>query len=438
MSETTLPPPPGSGEMVPARESGYVKFRNEILAGGASDAPDDAGAPADDTSVIGLVGVIGLLAALAWWRPWIFLFVILLLFCVFLHEVGHFVTARRTGMKVTQFYLFMGPKLWSFRRGETEYGIRLYPVGAFVRIIGMNNLDEVDPGDEPRAYRNQSYPKRMLVICAGSIMHMLIAIALLFGVYAIKGTRVETGEVAIVEVVAGSPAEAAGIRADDIVRSVDGVSVSSADEFVTEIQRHQPADVVPVVIIRDGVESTLQVGLGSNPTDGPAFGKAYIGTRSGGIVDWQPMSMVSAAGHSITDLGTAAWQSVGGVVKVLNPVNIFQHLSGANDDPATQPTTVIGVSRYSDIVGADTGVGGVLLMLAGVNVFVGLLNLFPLLPFDGGHAAIATYERLRSRKGQAPYRADVGKMIPVAMTMMGLLAFLMMAGLYLDIVKPIK
>jgi membrane-associated protease RseP (regulator of RpoE activity) len=430
----TLPPPPAA----PPRESGYMKFRNEILAGGASDTVDGQEPQAERTSVAGLLLVIGALAALAVWRPWIFLFVVLLLFCVFLHEVGHFVTARKTGMKATQFFLFMGPKLWSFRRGETEYGIRLYPLGAFVRIIGMNNLDEVDPADEPRAYRNQSYPRRMLVICAGSIMHMLIAIALLFGVYATKGTRAETGEVAIVEVVAGSPADNAGIRADDIVRSVDGVAVSSADEFVTEIQRHQPTDLVPVVISRGGVESTLEVGLGSNPNPGPSFGKAYIGTRSGGVVEWQSMSIVSAATHSITDLGSAAWQSVGGVVKVLNPVNIIQHLTGANTDPSTQPTTVVGVSRYSDAVGADTGVGGVLLMLAGVNVFVGLLNLFPLLPFDGGHAAIATYERLRTRTGQPPYRADVGKMIPVAMTMMGLLAFLMMAGLYLDIVKPIK
>jgi membrane-associated protease RseP (regulator of RpoE activity) len=125
------------------------------------------------------------------------------------------------------------------------------------------------------------------------------------------------------------------------------------------------------------------------------------------------------------------------VVKVLNPVNIWQHLTGANTDPTTQPTTVVGVSRFSDLVGAETGFGGILLMLAGVNVFVGLLNLFPMLPFDGGHAAIATYERLRSRKGQPQYHADVSKMVPVAMAMMGLLVFLMLAGLYLDFARPL-
>jgi membrane-associated protease RseP (regulator of RpoE activity) len=149
------------------------------------------------------------------------------------------------------------------------------------------------------------------------------------------------------------------------------------------------------------------------------------------------MPIGEAAVRSVTDLGKAAWQSVGGVVKVLNPVNIFQHLTGENTDPTSQPTTVVGVSRFSDVVGSETGLAGILLMLAGVNVFIGLFNLFPMLPFDGGHAAIATYERLRTRKGRPAYHADVSKMIPVAMTMMALLAFLLLAGLYLDIVRPL-
>ena len=98
---------------------------------------------------------------------------------------------------------------------------------------------------------------------------------------------------------------------------------------------------------------------------------------------------------------------------------------------------MVGVSRFSDNVGGDTGLAGILVLLAGVNVFVGLLNMFPVLPFDGGHAAIATYERIRSRNGRR-YHADVSKMVPVAMAMMGLLVFLMFSGLYLDVVRPIR
>jgi membrane-associated protease RseP (regulator of RpoE activity) len=127
---------------------------------------------------------------------------------------------------------------------------------------------------------------------------------------------------------------------------------------------------------------------------------------------------------------------VGGVVKVLNPVNIVGHLVGTNNDPSTQPTTVVGISRLSNTIGKESGLGGVLMTLAAVNVFVGLLNLFPVLPFDGGHAAIATYERVRSRRGRPPYRADITKMMPVAMTMMALLATLFITAFYLDFAKP--
>jgi membrane-associated protease RseP (regulator of RpoE activity) len=432
-----LPPPPHHDEQNPAVSS-YVKFRNEVLAGGASDEPGEAEATVGGLrAVVGLGAIAVLLVWLATWSMWSFVFVVLLIGCIFLHELGHFMTAKWTGMKATQFFLFMGPKLWSFRRGETEYGVRLYPVGAYVRIIGMNNLDEVDPADEPRAYRNKSYPRRMLVICAGSLMHMIIAVALLFGVYATKGQLEPTGQVEITEVVAGGPAFESGLLAGDEVLSIDGVAVDTADEFVGQVQSRTPGDMATLVIVRSGVEQTLEVGLGSNPNPGPSFGKAYIGTRSGERTDWVSMSLGSAAVNSVSDLGSAAWQSVGGVVKVLNPVNIIEHLTGSNTDPATQPTTVVGVSRFSDVIGGETGFAGILMLLAGVNVFVGLLNLFPMLPFDGGHAAIATYERLRSRKGREPSHADVSKMIPVAMTMMGFLVFLMLSGLWLDIVRPL-
>jgi membrane-associated protease RseP (regulator of RpoE activity) len=209
-------------------------------------------------------------------------------------------------MKATQFFLFMGPKLWSFRRGETEYGVRLYPLGAFVRIIGMNNMDEVAPEDEPRAYRNKSYPRRMLVICAGSMMHMIIAISLLFGVYAVKGQLASTGDVVVSEVVAGGPAEAGGMRSDDLVRSIDGVAVTSSADYIAKVQQRSPGDMVTVVVERDGVEQTLEVGLGSNPNQGPTFGKAFMGTRTGELTGWESMSIVEAAQNSVTDLGTAS------------------------------------------------------------------------------------------------------------------------------------
>lgn len=414
----------------------YSKFRNEVMAGG-TDKPDADATAGGATAVIGLAVILALLVVLYIWSTWAFVFVVGLLISIFLHELGHFVTARLTGMKATQFFLFMGPKLWSFRRGETEYGLRAYPVGAFVRIIGMNNLDEVDPSDEPRAYRNKSYPRRMLVITAGSVMHILIAIALIFGVYAVNGRRVQTDRVGIGSVAEGNPANLAGVQPGDIILSIDGVNPKTPDQFVDQIHSHQPGDAVTLVIDRDGTKLTKIVGLGTNPTPGEGFGKAFLGVSSGTEVVWNNESIARAASDSVFDLGPTMWRSIGGVVKVLNPVNIFGHLSGTNDDINTRPTTVVGISKLSASIGDESGFGGLLLTLAAVNVFVGLLNLFPVLPFDGGHAAIATYERLRSRRGRAPYRADITKMIPVAMTMIAVLAMLFITGLYLDVTKPL-
>lgn len=96
----------------------------------------------------------------------------------------------------------------------------------------------------------------------------------------------------------------------------------------------------------------------------------------------------------------------------------------------------MGVSQVGGQVGRTDGLKGVLLLLGSVNVFVGVFNMFPLLPFDGGHAAVAIYERIRSRKGRR-YSADISKMVPVATAVVGLLGLLLVTGLYLDITQPL-
>ena len=173
------------------------RIKNEMAAGGSVTEVTEEHKPSPFMT-FGVLGAwVVLLGALAWYRPWAFAFVVGVLVSIYLHEVGHFVTARRSGMKVTQFFMGMGPRLWSFKRGDIEYGVRALPVGAFVRIVGMNNLDETDPRDEPVTYRSKSYPKRMLVITAGSAMHMIIAVICIVGVYAFAGRVEEAGRVTV-------------------------------------------------------------------------------------------------------------------------------------------------------------------------------------------------------------------------------------------------
>ena len=410
----------------------YNKFRDEIVAGG--DTTDQPKRINDKrTSLVAGAALLSLIIWLGVASPWTFVFVLGLLISVFLHELGHFVTARRSGMKVTQFFMGFGPRLWSVQRGEVEYGIRALPLGAFVRIVGMNNLDECDPEDEPRAYRAQSYPKRLLVITAGSLMHGVIALVLFVGVYATSGRYSETGNVLVTSPPAdNSPAQQSGVMMDDVVREIGGIVVTNREQFVEQIVSKKPGQTVSVVVDRAGKLISLQVTLGNNPID---TSLAYFGVASWSL-DYVRVNPISAVGYASKDLVVTARRSVAGVFVVLNPLNIINSVIDEKADPATRPGTVVGASQLGGEIGRQDGLKGVLLLLASVNIFVGVFNMFPLLPFDGGHAAIATYERFRSRRNKT-YRADVGKMVPVATMVVGLLALLLVVGLYLDLTQPI-
>lgn len=410
----------------------YNKFRHEIVAGG--DVDDRREQPRDKSGAyLGGGILVALLVYLGIRNIWTLLFVLGLLVSVFLHEMGHFVTAKWTGMKVTQFYMGFGPRLWNTVHNGIEYGVRILPLGAYVRIVGMNNLDDCDPADEARSYRAQSYPKRMLVITAGSLMHLAIALSLLFGVYAFAGRYAESGEVKVMESpLSQSPAEAAGVLADDIVVSFDGVETHTRTELVDAIVSHRPGDVVDVVVSRQGRPITLSATLGTNPADSTV---AFFGISSWSR-DFVQLNPLLALRYSVSDGAFTAVQSVRGVFTVLNPRNIFNSVTSTVADPATRPSTVVGASQLGGEIGRQEGIKGIIMLLAGVNVFIGIFNMFPLLPFDGGHAAIATYERLRSRRNRV-YRADVAKMVPVATAVVAILILLMFAGLYLDITQPL-
>ena len=409
----------------------YNRFKQEAVVGGAVDS-EQAPEISPARSVLAALVIVGLLVWLGVTNPWTLVFVVGLLVSILLHEVGHFVTARRTGMKVTQFFMGFGPRLWSTQRGEVEYGARALPLGAFVRIIGMNMHDEVDTADEPRAYRNKSYPRQLLVITAGSLMHVVIALVLFVGIYTFSGRYQETGSVLVgVAPAAGSPAEAAGLEEGDIIVAAGGLPVETRNELVNVITSTAPGKVLDITYVRNGVETATQATLVPNPGN-PEIGYLGIATSS---TDYVKQSVPQAVWHSVGDVVTTAGNSVKGVVTALNPFNSIRALQDPDANPEMRPTTVVGASQIGGQLGESEGVKGVLLLLASVNVFVGVFNMFPLLPFDGGHAAIATYERLRSTPGKR-YRADVNKMIPVTTVVMALLGFLLFAGLYLDITNP--
>ncbi len=435
-----LPPPTPSAPM-----SRSAKIKSEIVAGGSAEEISDDELAGGWKGALAMAAIGGLFVWLYTLNVWWFIFVVGIVISIFLHEAGHFMTAKWTGMKVTQFFMFMGPRLWSFRKGETEYGVRLVPVGAFVRIIGMHRIDaDVAPADEGRTYRQKSFPRRLLVISAGSIMHMIIAVMLLFVVYVGQGERTDelVPEVVVAEAIEGLPAQQAGIMADDQILSIGGVPLDDPSDLGPAVRQFEPGETVDFVIVRDGVEQVVPVGLGARtdvPESSEFFGTAYIGVSPYNPFVYEEHSVVAAAGNAVTDIFPVAWESTKGVLKALNPVNVVNHLSGANEDLATRPVTLVGVTGLSDDVGDSEGVFGVLWLLAVLNVFVGVFNMFPLLPLDGGHAAVAVYERVREaiRGGKQRYFADVERLMPLAMGVIIFLFAFMFAGLYLDITDPL-
>jgi membrane-associated protease RseP (regulator of RpoE activity) len=374
------------------------------------------------------VGVV----LLAIFKQWMLIFILGLVISITLHEFGHYWTARKSGMKSTQFFFGFGPRIWSTHRNGVEYGVRAIPLGGFVKIIGMTNVDEVAPEDEPRTYRQGTYARRMWVITAGSVMHMIIAFVLIIGVYATWGRPEETGVVRLAAVSADTPAAAAGLQEGDIVRSIDGNSVTTGDAMRAILSATPPGDTLTLQLERDGQALTVEATLIQNPAF-PDEVRGFLGVSPTGE-DRVAQSLGDALTKGPKDLFVGVGQAISGVAKVLNPVTVWGHLVGTNDDVTSRPGTIVGATKVSEDIGAFDGWAGVLSLIAALNVSVGVFNMFPLLPLDGGHAAIATYERLRSRRGKR-YYADVNKLMPVAAVCIALLAFMFLTGLYLDIAK---
>jgi membrane-associated protease RseP (regulator of RpoE activity) len=361
-------------------------------------------------------------------------FVVALIGCILLHELGHFLAAKRAGMKVTQFFLFFGPRIWSFRRGETEYGVRLIPLGAFVKVPGMHNLDpDVDPADEPRTYRAAPYLSRLKMASAGSLMHFAIAIVLMGIAYAAYGVTTQSKTWAVDKVYEGSPAASAGLLPGDRVLSYDGQTMVDYEKFGTYLHNHEGA--VVALTIKRGTET-----LALNPTLGSM--SAVDKCRTGGYLGFRPvtddptlkdLSVPGAVKQTFTDFGGTAAGSLGGLGKIMSFSGLKSYGKSVSSGCGTDQRFVspIGAVKIGSLV-AKSGVNNFLLFLAQANIFIGIINWVPLLPFDGGHMLIATYERIRSRAGKR-YVADVSKMMPFAYAIMLLMLVLGLGNGYLDL-----
>ncbi|MDQ1479444.1 MAG: hypothetical protein QOI44_305, partial [Actinomycetota bacterium] len=294
---------------------------------------------------------------------------------IMLHEAGHFFTAKRTGMKVTEFFIGFGPRIWSIKRGETEYGVKAVLLGGYCRIIGMTNLEDVAPEDEPRAYRSKGYFARVLVAAAGPAVHFVIALVLMFTILFIAGdTRNERALTKLDQVTVG--AKDAGLRAGDQLVSIDGRRITQWVQVAGVIGTHHAGDTVRFVVDRDGVPVTKDVKLTQQVLDGRTRVLAGI---SATIVVPHP-GFVGSIAKAPGGVITVAHEAVSALGSIFSPSGMskyFHVLAGTDKNKADQNTRFLSPIGFATVAAhaVDAGWLAVVGLLLVINVFVGLVNL---------------------------------------------------------------
>lgn len=401
-------------------------------------------------------------------------FAIAILVSVALHECGHMWIARATGMKVRRYFVGFGPTLWSTLRpntlGSTEYGVKAIPLGGFCDIAGMTPDSPIAPADEPYAMYRQKVWKRVAVLFAGPAMNFVIGLALVYAIAIIWGlpqlhppTTAVVGETTCVkaEVTRGElggctgsgPAAAAGIRPGDVVVKVGGTAVSTFEEMVAAVQK--AGGPTPFVVERtvDGATRTIATTVdvaatqrwvprpdGAEPTGPSTVGAIGITAAQFGPTRYNPLAAVPATFAFTGDLAVELGKSLAAIPTKVGA--LVHAIGGGERDPET-PISVVGAS----IIGGDTVDHGLWVafwfFLAQLNFVLGAINLLPLLPFDGGHIAVATYEKIRDmiRKARGLMPAgpvNYARLMPATYLILVVVVSYMALTVTADLVNPIR
>ena len=430
----------------------------------------------------------------------IVLFALLIVGSIALHEVGHLVPAKRFGVRVPQYMIGFGPTIWSRRRGETEYGFKAIPLGGYIRMIGMippargdesgtvrsgstgrlaalidsareDAAVELQPGDEKRLFYKLPVRKRMVIMLGGPVMNLVLAFLLftivLVGIGLPTGTTQVAATVPCVPTVSApsgaanaagtcpdgaSPAARAGLLPGDRIVAIDGWQPASWSEVSTWIRSHAGVTAV-MTVERGGQPVSLPVTVASvaRPVIDET-GRDTGRTETVGYLGMRPA--VDYVAQPISAVPSRMWELTVGSVKALIslPVRLWELLTGTliggGERAIDGPVSVVGVTRLGgDIAASDEPFEGkaatFLSLAAGLNLFLFLFNLLPILPLDGGHVAGAAYEGARRRiakwRGRPdPGPFDIARLMPVTYAVAALLFAMSLIVIWADIVKPIS
>jgi membrane-associated protease RseP (regulator of RpoE activity) len=370
------------------------------------------------------------------------IFVVALIFSIMFHEFGHFITAKAFGMKVEKFFLFFGRTLWSFRRGETEYGVKTLPLGGFVKIVGMSPSEPIDPADQGRTFYEKPAWQRTIVLVAGSFTHFILAAVLIYAALTLIGLpQPPLAELDVV--LEDGPGAAAGLLPGDRIVAVDGQPVERFEEvreaiaasegrpMTFRVERNGEQmnyEITPTISERpDGTRGPF-VGIGPKVVIAPvppgeAARRTLVGDYS--IVEIT-RSNIAGLGDALSPQALGAW---------------FGQVGEPGPRTTDGPVSLVGVGQTVNALGRSGQIFELLFLFALLNITLGTLNMLPLPPLDGGHLAVLLIERgvngVRQLRGRSTdWHMNPSVITPVALVVIVFFTVLTLTALYVDIVKP--
>jgi len=385
-------------------------------------------------------------------------FVVALLLSVMIHEAGHYLTAKRFGMKVTEFFVGFGQKIWSTQRGETEFGVKAIPAGGYCRIAGMTPREELSEADADRAFVKAGVTQRLIVLGAGSFLHFVIGFMLLLALFSAIGVTSLTNQVERVsdcipqtatEVCSSkstpSPAKNAGILAGDQIISINGVEYTEWAQAVRVI-RSSAGKQLDITVNRNGGLIDILVTPAFRDLDGEKIGVIGVINKVG-TVTYAPIPAVSKAGSFTLEI---LQNSLTALISLPSKIpDLINQTFGNEERDPEGLVGVVGVARVSGETAETKALSGrekiatFVLIIASLNLFVGMFNLLPLLPLDGGHMAVAIADGVRNTRAKAkglakPAPFDVERLTPITMVVFILMASLSLLLLTADILNPVR
>ena len=363
-----------------------------------------------------------------------FLTIALLTLFVVLHELGHYISAKRSKIAVSEFFVGFGPKLFSFKKNDTEYGLKALLLGGYVKIPGMDENEEVEGFESEELFHTASWTKKLYIASSGIIVNFLLAWLILFSIFTFYGIEqptleIETIGASSVDPANEAPSSIAGLKEGDIITSFNGNEIKSWSELVRYIEVN-PNNFVSIGYLRNNqsyiTTTTLESRTISNTESGYLGVSPRIQNQKLGIIE-----SISATTLVEIDMTKAA---VEGIFTLFSPQNLQTLLgtySGQVVPDEARPLSPIGLAQAGDQI-AEGGYVNLFTLLAFVNIFLAVFNSIPLVPLDGGRVVLALYEGITGKK--IPDR----KLYPVAAVVIFIFIFLGITAFYLDITQPIK